>query len=127
MRQDLQQSRIGDAERDDAVDRLSNHFVAGRLDLDEFEERCARSCAPRRKPTWTKLSSTCRDLVVPSAPDITHHRVIRRRSCPRSLLESPSCPFSSGSRLHLMDPRCHFWSAQPMTDRTASISTRQSR
>jgi hypothetical protein len=31
--------RIGDAERDQAVAMLSEHFVAGRLTQDEFEER----------------------------------------------------------------------------------------
>jgi hypothetical protein len=31
--------RIGDAERDEAVSRLSDHFVAGRITQAEFEER----------------------------------------------------------------------------------------
>lgn len=33
------QLRIGDAERDQAVAELSEHFVAGRLTQDEFEDR----------------------------------------------------------------------------------------
>lgn len=33
------QPRIGDAERQAAVDRLSDHYVAGRLDETEFNER----------------------------------------------------------------------------------------
>lgn len=59
MEQDLQQVRIGDAERDDAVDRLSDHFVAGRLDLDEFEERSARVL---RAKTQADLDQTLDDL-----------------------------------------------------------------
>lgn len=31
--------RIGNADRDAAIDRLSEHFAAGRLDKDEFDER----------------------------------------------------------------------------------------
>lgn len=31
--------RIGDAERDEAIARLSEHYAAGRLDKDEFDER----------------------------------------------------------------------------------------
>lgn len=31
--------RLSDVERDDAVARLSEHYVAGRLDKDEFDER----------------------------------------------------------------------------------------
>jgi uncharacterized membrane protein len=31
--------RIGDADRDDAIGRLSEHYAAGRLDKDEFDER----------------------------------------------------------------------------------------
>ena len=65
MRQDLQQSRIGDAERDDAVNRLSDHFVAGRLDLDEFEERSARVL---RAKTQADLDETLVDLPRSSSP-----------------------------------------------------------
>ncbi len=31
--------RLGDAERDEAIVRLSEHYAAGRLDKDEFDER----------------------------------------------------------------------------------------
>ncbi|HEX2895920.1 MAG TPA: DUF1707 domain-containing protein [Marmoricola sp.] len=31
--------RISDADRDRAIDRLSEHYAAGRLDKDEFDER----------------------------------------------------------------------------------------
>jgi len=31
--------RLSDADRDEAIDRLSEHYAAGRLDKDEFDER----------------------------------------------------------------------------------------
>jgi hypothetical protein len=33
------EQRISDADRDRAIDRLSEHYAAGRLDKDEFDER----------------------------------------------------------------------------------------
>ena len=39
--------RIGDAERDQAVATLSEHFVAGRLTQDEFEERSEQATRAR--------------------------------------------------------------------------------
>jgi hypothetical protein len=39
--------RIGDAERDEAVSMLSEHFVAGRLTHDEFEERSNKATVAR--------------------------------------------------------------------------------
>jgi uncharacterized protein DUF1707 len=39
--------RIGDAERDQAVALLSDHFVAGRLTQDEFEERSEQATRAR--------------------------------------------------------------------------------
>ncbi|WP_460662289.1 DUF1707 SHOCT-like domain-containing protein [Kribbella swartbergensis] len=39
--------RIGDAERDQAVAMLSDHFVAGRLTQDEFEERSEQATRAR--------------------------------------------------------------------------------
>ena len=71
MRQDLQQPRIGDVERDDAVDRLSDHFVAGRLDLDEFEERCALVL---RAKTQADLDETLVDVPRSSRPAPTGYQ-----------------------------------------------------
>jgi uncharacterized protein DUF1707 len=39
--------RIGDAERDRAVEQLSDHFVAGRLTQEEFEERSDQATKAR--------------------------------------------------------------------------------
>ncbi|MFB9428801.1 DUF1707 SHOCT-like domain-containing protein [Streptoalloteichus tenebrarius] len=39
--------RIGDAERERAVSALSEHLTAGRLEIAEYDERCARAMAAR--------------------------------------------------------------------------------
>src|SRR5688500_4351693 len=39
--------RVGDAERQVVVDQLRVHFAAGRLELDEFEERASQALAAR--------------------------------------------------------------------------------
>jgi hypothetical protein len=39
--------RIGDAERDTAVERLGEHFAAGRLTKEEFDERATQASAAR--------------------------------------------------------------------------------
>ena len=47
--------RIGDAERDQAVAMLSDHFVAGRLTQDEFEERSEHATRARYADDLTLL------------------------------------------------------------------------
>ena len=47
--------RIGDAERDLAVATLSEHFVAGRLTQDEFEERSEQATRARYADELTPL------------------------------------------------------------------------
>ena len=47
--------RIGDAERDQAVAMLSDHFVAGRLTQDEFEERSEHATRARYGDDLTLL------------------------------------------------------------------------
>lgn len=44
---DRQELRVGDAERQAVVDQLRVHLGAGRLELDEFEDRTARALAAR--------------------------------------------------------------------------------
>ena len=39
--------RIGDAERDEALDTLGDHFAAGRLTREEFDERSERALGAR--------------------------------------------------------------------------------
>jgi hypothetical protein len=47
--------RIGDAERDQAVSMLSDHFVAGRLTQTEFEERSEQATRARYDDDLTSL------------------------------------------------------------------------
>jgi hypothetical protein len=55
--------RVGDAERDAAVAALREHFAAGRLDADEFEERVSAALTAR---TRTDLRRLFTDLPDPS-------------------------------------------------------------
>ncbi len=51
--------RVSDAERDDAVSQLSEHFQAGRLTTDEFDERAGLALAAK---TRGDLASLMTDL-----------------------------------------------------------------
>ena len=44
---DTRRVRIGDAERDEVLNALQEHLAAGRLDVDEYEERAERVVAAR--------------------------------------------------------------------------------
>lgn len=51
--------RVSDAERDQGVAELSEHFQAGRLTQDEFDDRCGRALRAR---TGRELSELFADL-----------------------------------------------------------------
>lgn len=55
-------ARIGDAERDRAVEALQTHMAEGRLDRDEFDERLNRALAAR---TAADLQPLFEDLPEP--------------------------------------------------------------
>ncbi|GAA1593034.1 hypothetical protein GCM10009789_53850 [Kribbella sancticallisti] len=59
--------RIGDAERDQAVAVLSEHFVAGRLTQDEFEERSDQATRARYTDDLTALFVDLPDKAVAQA------------------------------------------------------------
>jgi uncharacterized protein DUF1707 len=59
--------RISNAERDAAVQTLGTHLSTGRLELDEFEERCAQAAAAR---TRGQLEALFSDLPAPH-PDLS--------------------------------------------------------
>ncbi len=54
--------RIGDAERESAIRALNDHYAAGRLALDEFEERVGRASAGQTLP---ELGALFADLPAP--------------------------------------------------------------
>ncbi len=58
--------RIGDADREHAQARLADHFAAGRLDKDEYDERLDQIWAAR---THAELVPVFRDLPGPGGPD----------------------------------------------------------
>jgi hypothetical protein len=51
--------RASDADRDAVLSDLSEHFQAGRLTQDEFEDRAGRALGAR---TWGELKELVRDL-----------------------------------------------------------------
>jgi Domain of unknown function (DUF1707) len=51
--------RASDADRDAVLSDLSEHFQAGRLTAEEFDERAGRALAAR---TWGELKDLLRDL-----------------------------------------------------------------
>ena len=61
--------RVGDAERTLVIDQLANHHAAGRLTLEEFEDRMASAWTAR---TGADLALLVQDLPAPApsrAPD----------------------------------------------------------
>jgi hypothetical protein len=60
--------RIGDAEREAAVAALSEHYAAGRLSRDEFDERTAVALTA---PTMSALAPLFGDLPAPHAAGST--------------------------------------------------------
>jgi hypothetical protein len=58
------QMKASDADRDAVLSDLSEHFQAGRLTVDEFEDRTGRALAAR---TWGELRDLTQDLPTSSA------------------------------------------------------------
>ncbi|RCW43749.1 uncharacterized protein DUF1707 [Halopolyspora algeriensis] len=63
--------RIGDPERNQAISLLGEHFSAGRLDVQEFDERCARATSARFR---SELVTLFEDLPAPRFADPTPQR-----------------------------------------------------
>jgi hypothetical protein len=72
--------RIGTAERDAALSALQEHLTAGRIELDEFDERAARATQAR---TRSELQALFADLPQPHAftPAIRPASPAQQRSC----------------------------------------------
>ena len=60
--------RIGDAERDVATARLSDHFAAGRLDHEEYDERLDAIWSARTRADLDQLFWDLPRAVAPVAP-----------------------------------------------------------
>jgi hypothetical protein len=67
--------RVSDAERDSAVSELSEHFQAGRLTLDEFQDRSAQALAARTgrqlRGLFVDLPPAGRPRTAPAIPNPT--------------------------------------------------------
>lgn len=59
--------RISNAERDEAISTLGEHLSTGRLELDEYEDRCGQAAAAR---TVGDLEALFTDLPAPH-PDLS--------------------------------------------------------
>ena len=66
----MDELRIGDADREDALRKLGEHLGAGRLDIDEHSERSTRIFAAR---TLADIRKEFVDLPAPH-PDLEHMR-----------------------------------------------------
>jgi Domain of unknown function (DUF1707) len=75
--------RVGTAEREQAVQLLSQHLSAGRLELAEFEERVASAYAAR---TNSDLAALFRDLPGPLPPMAGYPTTAPRRLPRRAIL-----------------------------------------
>jgi hypothetical protein len=72
--------RIGDAERDEALDKLGDHFAAGRLTREELDERTGTAMGARFD---SDLEALFRDLPAPS------RAVVARRPRPQGAAVLP--------------------------------------
>jgi hypothetical protein len=78
----MDEVRVGDAERDDALQLLAEHLAAGRIDIDEHSERTSRIIAAR---TRGEIKAVFADLPDPHplldrSPATTGDRAARRRA-----------------------------------------------
>lgn len=79
--------RIGDTERDTAISALADHYAAGRLTKDEYDERADRANAARFDDDLTPLFA---DLpAVETARDVTARPASRNRRPHPALLAAP--------------------------------------
>lgn len=75
--------RIGDSEREQAINALGEHYSAGRLDIDEYGERSAQVTAAR---TRSDLNAVFSDLPQP------HPRVASPAGASPPVEEAPPPP-----------------------------------
>jgi hypothetical protein len=66
--------RIGDAERDRAIAALGDHFAAGRLNAEEFEQRVDQAIKARFNSDLEPLFVDLPRTVEPTMESRSHHR-----------------------------------------------------
>lgn len=96
--------RVGDAERDAAVSALGEHFAAGRLTKDEFDERSGRAWAARYADDLDGLFTDLPQPVAvrPEPAPAPQRRMRGPRSLPRLLLMAPVAMMAFGGLLFLI-------------------------
>jgi hypothetical protein len=67
--------RVSDAERDQAIAELTDHFQSGRLTQDEFEERSGQALAARTGNELTQLFTDLPQRTAPAAPRVSEDRM----------------------------------------------------
>ena len=88
--------RIGDSERDAAVAALGEHYVAGRLTKDEYDERSAVAWQARTNsdlaPLFYDLPALQRLVPLPSAQPAPTRTPARSGGAPRNGFRFPLLP-----------------------------------
>ncbi|GAB3451540.1 DUF1707 SHOCT-like domain-containing protein [Actinophytocola sediminis] len=84
--------RIGDVERNGAMDALGEHLASGRIDLAEYDERCAVIMAAR---TRDQLEELFADLPAPH-PDLSS--AVRPAPPPRKPVRTSGTQATAGKR-----------------------------
>lgn len=79
--------RVGTAEREQAAEALGKHFAAGRLDVDEYDERVGRAYAAKTvgelTPLFTDLPTPA-PAPVPAPPPLAQRRMAQGGYRPRT-------------------------------------------
>lgn len=91
--------RISDAEREAAVSALGEHFAAGRLTREEYDERADRALKAR---TAAEVSPLFTDLPAPHPYAPTAPRATRPATRPPGTWPAYRAPVRRGTRLPLV-------------------------
>ncbi|TDD70468.1 DUF1707 domain-containing protein [Jiangella aurantiaca] len=94
--------RVGDAERDAAVAALGEHFAAGRLTKDEFDERSGRAWSARYADDLDELFTDLPQPVAVRFESEPRPRARGPRPLPRLLVTLPLAMMAFGGLLFLI-------------------------
>ncbi|HEU0042049.1 MAG TPA: DUF1707 domain-containing protein [Jiangellaceae bacterium] len=104
---DARQIRIGDAERDAAATALGEHFAAGRLTKDEYDERAEQVWAARFRQDLDPVFADLPSPVTPGSPA----QVSGPPQWSRPPQRSGPPQWSRPPQLRGPQPRPFFWAA----------------